>query len=433
MPGTSIGNATRYSTATAWLVGQVRALGSLATPSTPNGLVFICTGAGTPAASQPNWNSVPYPTLGTVFTDGGGVQWTTYGTQPGAFPPIAQLPVDGDPPLAFSQVTAEQTILDEIAWLVANTGLLAGNNSWTGNNYFESGVQFYGSTALESTAGPLYFLNQTSTTPSWQVNGNPGSGLLQVSQAEVASNIYARTYVGTTADATYFTINAAWNGSQWAYDVSTVPASLMVVTPNGLEIFQYAASGTSPWSTGSWTAYVYLNMTGNSLQLAVPLSTSQPAYFNGTFQAVNVSNLNGVPSAGQYGSPLVVDSTAQTSGGSGTSPIALSTSTALIGTGSSRFTGKAGWYRLTVWATSTTTGDSSHPPALTVGWSYGVIGAATKNVAMILDGTDNVSGQPYFTYHTEFFNAANGGISCIVYTLGGSGPYTGWALLEAIY
>lgn len=139
MPGTSIGNATRYSTATAWAASQVRALGALCTPSTPNGLVFICTTSGTTAASEPAWNTPPYPTIGTVFTDGGGVGWTAYGTQPGNFPTIAQLPVDSDPPLAFAQVIQAQTVLDELAWLVARfgtVGYLAGNNVWTGGNIF---------------------------------------------------------------------------------------------------------------------------------------------------------------------------------------------------------------------------------------------------------------------------------------------------------
>ena len=157
MPGTSIGNPSRYSTATAWASGQVRSLGALATPSTANGLVFICTGAGTTAASEPGWNTAPYPTLGTVFTDGGGVQWTTYGTQPGNFSPIAQLPVDGDPPLAFSQVTAEQTILDELAWLVEYGGswLLSASSTWTGNNTW-SGTSLFSGTSTTFTNNAIF-------------------------------------------------------------------------------------------------------------------------------------------------------------------------------------------------------------------------------------------------------------------------------------
>lgn len=175
MPATVQGNKNRNSSAVAWTSLTAESLGNLITPSPANGLVAVCTGAGTTGGSQPAWTTAPFPTLGTVFTDG-SVQWTIVGTQPGHWAPIIQEPVDTDPPLAYAGVLPDTTLADQLAWITANAGILSGVNTWTGANTFINSTLTALVTMTQQSSGVvLDITGGTGGNPAIIVNGGSGT------------------------------------------------------------------------------------------------------------------------------------------------------------------------------------------------------------------------------------------------------------------
>lgn len=265
MPGTFQGSAARNSTATAWATGQSRSLGALCTPSTPNGLVFVCTTAGTTSIPEPGWNTPPYATLGTVFTDGGGVAWTCFGTKPGPYAPIIQQPVDADPPLAFPQVVPEQTIADQLAWIPDNVGLLASDNEWTGSNTFNEVVEFEALTAYQ---------NYSSTAPAMEGLENTGSNRLLLMRWIVGTiggyTIYGRVYADGAVPSGFgdtngisITVNANWSGTNWAYDYASYDASLYTFGGQASSFGFYASGQASPWASSAWDVISKITAAGS--------------------------------------------------------------------------------------------------------------------------------------------------------------------------
>jgi hypothetical protein len=253
--------------------------------------VFICTGAGTTASSEPSWSTPPYPTLGTVFTDGGGVQWTTFGTQPGAFPPIVQLPVDSDPPLAYAIVLEAQTIANQLAWLTSNAGILGSSNTWTNNNTFNSATDF-----LDG----IQVANYTATQAAIIGNEDPTSAtrlflqewrLATVSGSVVYGRLYADTVSSVTGNCQLtLTINARWNGTLWVQD-STADVSTVFGFGDGNFFIGAKPAGTSPWSSFSAKVVLGLGTTDPNLGLTVPIGA-----------------VNSVETVGQYGANTTVAS-----------------------------------------------------------------------------------------------------------------------------
>lgn len=226
MPATYIGNATNFTSAVSWNSGQSKSLGDLVTPSAKNGLVAICVVAGT-TVTQPLWNTPPYPLIGTIFAESGGPTWMIYATQPGAFPPILQLPVDADNPIAYNSVIPGQTIADQLAWLEVNTGLLAGDNVWTGIN------EFKGPIISDLNSPNISFLfdgdyGGDDTHPVFEGDTDPGSDPGNVTRITILKfncgfGMYGRLFadnspgLSSTAGLT-LTINAGWVSGAWAQD-----------------------------------------------------------------------------------------------------------------------------------------------------------------------------------------------------------------------
>jgi hypothetical protein len=181
MPATVQGNRNRNSTAIAWAATSARTLGQLGTPSTPNGLVFVVTQAGTTGGSEPAWNTPPFATLGTTFNDG-SVIWTVTGTQPGNFPPIVQEPVDTDPPLAYAGVLPDTTLADQLAWLTFFAAKTGSNNTFTAPNLFRGTTigSLVTITQLGTGVGLEVDGSASAANPSMTVTGNNGQIALQV-------------------------------------------------------------------------------------------------------------------------------------------------------------------------------------------------------------------------------------------------------------
>ncbi|HTW07256.1 MAG TPA: hypothetical protein VME46_07090 [Acidimicrobiales bacterium] len=284
MPATSIGDATRYSTAVAWAASQVKSLGDLVTPSTPNGQVWIVTTAGTTAASEPSWNTPPYPTLGTTFTDGGGVGFTCYGTQPGPFPTIAQFPVDTDPPLAYPQIITGQTVLDQLAWITANAALLSTDNTWTGTNLFENEVAFTGASG--------------DTNPATVYGAVPSTRKLEmeillgfVSGHEIISRLYGDHSIASDLSdelgvGLSLTVNAAWNGTQWAPDLLNYDSIRFVFGGSTFSVFEAKESGN--FNDSIWgSPLLYLQTDSGSREFALAV----PTVIDSTFEATGAATL----------------------------------------------------------------------------------------------------------------------------------------------
>lgn len=304
MPGTSIGDATRNSSAAAWASGQVLALGALVTPSTANGLVFIVTTAGTTAASEPGWNTPPYPTLGTTFTDGGGVIFTTYGTQPGKFPIIIQLPVDADPPLGYAQVVPEQSIADQLAWGNVNYGILSANNTWTGSNTFNGEATFNTATFFNSEN---IFNNPEYSIPSQTFNAYPGTGLYFVSEIAVGTSgnsIRVRTYSSQYGTITSY--NCSWTGTQWEYDDSSQSASLTIQTYNAFQILLKTPFQSSPWNQSTMTSqFNYVLGTGLTITQSVTCENALSVTASVSVGA-QIEQVFGQATSGNYGCGTVI-------------------------------------------------------------------------------------------------------------------------------
>ena len=410
MPAVYQGNATRNSTATPWGAGQVRALGSLCTPSTPTGQVFICTVGGT-TTTEPSWNTPPFPTLGTVFAEAGGPSWTCYGTQPGQFATIAQLPVDGDPPLAFPFVLSQETILDALAYLEANVGFLAGyDNIWTGENTFSAPSSFGGTvtfTDYTATYEAEFFTLDPSVTSyllitKWRIGNVSGTP------------IYARLYAANNGLTTAFlgiSINAGWNGTGWQYDSTIRPATLFEFQSYGLTVLNYPASNSSPWLYTDWVP---------GLQLLSPLSVGSGLTIT---TAGVVSQIAEQATAGQVGVPGVLASSGLVG--------------AIVSTGATSLLSYSlpvtGLYRLSVYTKQTSGGAySGGAPSGVLSYPGGNTGFADSGVSGSPWASPAVDGSSFITWDASVVFKSAAGAMTFTLQAPATGNWEGWAVLELV-
>lgn len=289
MPGTYQGNATHNTAVAVWQATHAYVQGNLVQPTPGTGQVFICTVAGTSGGSQPAWSSAPFPTIGTLFTDG-GVTWMMYQTVPGAWPIVIQQPVDVDQPLAFPQIIPEQTIADQAAWVVANAGLLGSNNTWTGTNTWNGQTTFNAVATVSAGTGINLVLN--GSVPGIFSLATPGSGYIILDQFDAGAGTFGfRRYLGPAGVST--AVNASWTGTQWQYDDSTQPATLFSVTKSGV-FFSYRASGlSSPWNDASWSTGVQMFGTGTpGVTFSIPITVNGSASFTGAATFSNTTTIN---------------------------------------------------------------------------------------------------------------------------------------------
>ena len=146
MPANYPGNATP-ATSTPWAAATHFALNSLIIPTAPHltGYYYKATsvsGTATTGAVEPT-----YPTIiGATVTDNAGANqiiWTCFGTIPSLTGPVAiQSPIDSDTAGSSSTAVPVDSLSDWVAFIIAQAGLLALNNTWTGSNTFASTTSF---------------------------------------------------------------------------------------------------------------------------------------------------------------------------------------------------------------------------------------------------------------------------------------------------
>lgn len=290
MPATIQGNASHNTSASAWQATHAQSTGDLVTPSPPTGQVFIAQNNGTTSGTQPSWSGPIFPTLGTTFVDG-TVTWQMYGTEPGPWPVVLQVPVDSDPPLAFTQLISDQTLADQMAWLVANTGLLSANNTWTGLNTFTQTVHLTNgglnmdNGSITLTNGGISILNGTGfgfltvdgqvnfnsqyfilTATAMQMNGGfwgtnaypglnftadpiSGSGdVLAILGSNIGNSENMRVYAANSLatvpmpfsnSAMIIAVNAYWDGSSWQQNNTSNDASFFVFGDQSTALYSW--------------------------------------------------------------------------------------------------------------------------------------------------------------------------------------------------
>jgi hypothetical protein len=422
IPGTYQGNSTHLSSATLWTAAASHSPGDLVTASPSTGQVFICVQGGTTAGSQPSWSSPPFPTIGTTFNDN-TVIWMMYGTQPGAFAPIIQTPVDSDPPLAGAQVIPEQTLADQLAWISLSAGLLAASNTWTGTNTFEGAIITIG-------ANSTFLGANTDTGGILTLGGTPTVRrmLLKIPLRVVSGpqTIYARFYsdsvnsFDSSGAGLAITVNASWNGTNWQYDSSSLPASRWEYSTIDFTGQSYPASSTSPWSDSAWTAqFNFVTGPASSPAAYVPsLEITGPGNGGagvGLNQGFGLQGFFGVPSV-LYTNNNAAGPTAQHTGITGATTLISQTPSYPAGTGGA-------FHRIVVSAIQTS--GSGGSPTATFSWQDLTAGSQTGTVNMTQIGSSK-------GYHAsiEVFNTIGGTMSAAVTP--GSGTFSAVATIEAL-
>lgn len=302
MPATYKGNSANNTTAVAWTALTAHSQGDLVRPSPGTGQVFLCTVAGTTGSSQPSWSSAPFPTLGTTFSGDGSVTWMCYGTEPGPWPPVIQQPVDADPPLAFAQVTPEQTITDQVAWLTQYAALLNEANTWAQVQTFTSGWVANSTCTLNNA--DLYFFSYTNSSPVLWFDASPASAtrlwIYDVDLGPYSAHLWADN-VGVLQNhsALTWTANAIWNGSNWVQSSGSYQSSFMQLGDRAWVLSNITAGGTYPTDFTEWVD-ISMEAGGEFAAFGLPLYAQAGANVSGGDLGVT-GNVNATGSIGAGG------------------------------------------------------------------------------------------------------------------------------------
>ena len=304
MPATYQGNASSNTSAAGWVTANVYNQGDVVRPSPGTGQVFLAIAGGTSGGSQPAWSGPAFPTIGTQFTDN-TVTWMCLASEPGPWPPVIQLPVDSDPPLAFGQVVPNSTLADQMAWVTTNAGLLAANNVWTGTNTFDNYVEFDG--------------NGTEYDTFTQYGNNAPTHRRLVAQSQVDTGAYSHIYADHDFLGTFgwlFIVNANWNGTAWSCDDSSLPANGVFIADSNFIVMSHVGTG-STWSNAQWVIGLNVN-TGTTpasaslsgaLSVGTTLAVVDAATLGATVQiGGKVTQVNGISTAGNFGANATVAS-----------------------------------------------------------------------------------------------------------------------------